>query len=171
MTRMRNLCFAVATLLFVGAPFSAQAASKVLTARLTGEQEVPAQVLTKANGQAHFTISQDESQVEFRVNVANIENVVAAHIYLGGPGENGTIVATLYGPVSPGGGKKTGVLSTGTITAANLVGSLAGRPMSELISAMRAGNAYVNVLTDDGQGAPNEKPGDLSTGEIRGQIR
>ena len=106
-----------------------------------------------------------------RVTVTNIENVVAAHIFLGAPGENGAIVATLYGPVAPAGGKKTGVLATGTITASNLVGSLAGRPMSELIAAMKAGTAYVSVLTDDGQGAPDEKPGDFSTGEIRGQIQ
>jgi len=170
MSRIRNLAFAAAALLLISAPFSAQAASKVLRARLTGDQEVPAKV-TQANGQAHFQISPDEAQVEFRVNVSNIENVVAAHIYLGAPGENGTIVATLYGPVSPGGGKTTGVLAVGTITSANLVGTLAGRPMSELLSAMRSGNAYVNVITDDGAGAPDEKPGDFSSGEIRGQIQ
>jgi hypothetical protein len=37
---------------------------------------------------------------------------------------------------------------------------------------MRAGNAYVSIITDDGQGAPDEKrPGDFSSGEIRGQIQ
>lgn len=170
MTRIRQLSFAVVTLLLVGAPLSAQAASKVFTARLTGTEEVPARD-TKATGQAHFTINESATQVEFRVTVANIENVVGAHIYMGAPGETGTLVATLYGPVSPGGGKKTGVLASGTITEANLVGSLAGRPISELISAMKAGNTYVNVLTDDGQGPSDQKPGDFSSGEIRGQIR
>ena len=170
MSRIRNLAFAAAALLLISAPLSAEAASKVLRARLTGDQEVPAKV-TKASGQAHFQVSQDEAQVEFRVNVASIENVVAAHIYLGAPGEVGTIVATLYGPVTPGGGKATGVLASGTITSANLVGSLAGRPMSELLTAMRSGNAYVNVITDDGAGAPDEKPGDFASGEIRGQIQ
>jgi len=160
-------------LLLIGVPLSAHAApaaSKVFKARLTGDQAVPAKV-TKASGQAHFAVSQDEAQVEFRVSVANIENVVAAHIYIGAPGETGTIVATLYGPVAPGGGRASGVLSTGTLTASNLVGSLAGRPMSELLAAMKAGNAFVNIITDDGQGAPDQRPGDFSTGEIRGQIQ
>ena len=173
MSRIRNLGIAVATLLLVSAPLSAQAApaaSKVLKARLTGDQSVPAKV-TKATGQAHFAVSPDEAQVEFRVTVANIENVVAAHIYLGAPGENGAIVATLYGPVAPAGGKKTGVLTSGTISASNLVGSLAGQPMSALLTAMRAGNAYVSIITDDGQGSPDERPGDFSSGEIRGQIQ
>ncbi len=154
----------------ISAPLSARAESKVFKAHLTGEQAVPARV-TQANGQAHFAVSTDESQVEFRVTVTNIENVVSASVYLGAPGTNGTIVAALYGPVAPAGGKKTGVLATGTITASNLVGPLAGRPMSELIAAMKAGNAYVNVITDDGQGSPDERPGDFSTGEIRGQIQ
>jgi len=170
MSRIRNLGIAVATLLLVSAPLSARAESKVFKAHLTGEQAVPAKV-TQANGQAHFTVSQDQSQVEFRVTVANIENVVAAHIYVGAPGENGTIVATLYGPAAAAGGKKTGVLASGTITASNLVGSLAGRPMADLIAAMKAGTTYVNVITDDGQGSPDERPGDFASGEIRGQIQ
>jgi CHRD domain len=170
MSRIRNLGIAVATLLLVCAPIYAHAESKVFKAHLTGDQAVPARV-TQANGQAHFAVSPDQAQVEFRVTVANIENVVAAHIYLGAPGEAGTIVATLYGPVAPAGGKKTGVLASGTITASNLVGSLAGRPMADLIAAMKAGNTFVNVITDDGQGSPDERPGDFTTGEIRGQIQ
>jgi len=170
MTRIRQLSLSIAALLLAVAPLSAQAASKVFQAHLTGGEVVPA-VQTSANGQAHFTLNQDESQMEFRVTVSKIENVVSANVYLGAPGENGTLVATLYGPVAPGGGKKTGVLATGTITAANLVGSLAGHPMSDFIAAMRAGNTYVSVSTDDGIGPSNIKPGDFQSGEIRGQIR
>ena len=170
MSRIRNLGLAAATLLLITAPLTVHAASKVFRAHLTGDQAVPARV-TQANGQAHFAVSPDQSQVEFRVTVANIENVTTAGIYLGAPGTAGELVATLYGPVAAAGGKKTGVLATGTITESNLVGSLAGRPMSDLISAMAAGNAFVTVATDDGQGSPDSKPGDFSTGEIRGQIQ
>jgi hypothetical protein len=63
------------------------------------------------------------------------------------------------------------VLATGTITAANLVGPLAGHPLSDLIAAMSTGNAYVNVHTNDGVGAPNSGPGDFPGGEIRSQVR
>jgi hypothetical protein len=40
----------------------------------------------------------------------------------------------------------------------------------DLVAAMRAGNAYVNVHTDDGVGQPNTGAGDMASGEIRGQI-
>ena len=39
-----------------------------------------------------------------------------------------------------------------------------------LVSAIRAGNAYVNVHTDDGDDTPNTGAGDMVSGEIRGQI-
>jgi hypothetical protein len=64
-----------------------------------------------------------------------------------------------------------GVLATGTITAANLVGPLAGHPLSDLLSSMQAGNTYVNVHTNDGVAPPNTGPGDFPGGEIRAQIR
>ena len=63
------------------------------------------------------------------------------------------------------------MLATGTITAADLVGPLAGQPLSALIEEMPAGNTYVNVHTDDGVAPPNTGPGDFPGGEIRGQIR
>jgi hypothetical protein len=51
------------------------------------------------------------------------------------------------------------MLADGTITAANLVGALAGQPLSALVEALSSGGAYVNVHTQ-------QNPG----GEIRGQI-
>jgi hypothetical protein len=103
--------------------------------------------------------------------VANIENVVASHIHVGPAGMNGPVVAFLAGPFLAGGGQTDGVLAEGTITAANLVGPLAGQPLSALIAAMEAGNAYVNVHTNDGAGLPNTGPGDFPGGEVRGQLR
>ena len=70
----------------------------------------------------------------------------------------------LYGPVPPGGGRQTGVLATGTITAADLVGPLTGQPLSALVDAMRAGHAYVNVHTNDGVAPTNTGPGDFPGG-------
>ena len=96
--------------------------------------------------------------------------MVAAHIHLGAPGVNGAIVAFLYGAVPAGGGAENGVLSTGTITAADLIGTLAGQPLSALVGEINAGNAYVNVHTNDGQDPTNEGPGDFPGGEIHGQM-
>ncbi len=169
MTRSLSLGAALAALLLVVAPLSAEAA-KPFTAHLSGSEMVPARE-TNAKGQAKFDVSSDLTQVSFRLNVSSIENVIAAHIYRGAPGENGQIVATLYGPVAAGAGRQAGVLAQGTLTATNLVGEFAGQPLTSLIDAMKAGSTYVAVLTDDGLGGPDERPGDFSSGEIRGQIR
>ena len=62
------------------------------------------------------------------------------------------------------------MLAKGTITEDDLVGPLAGADLDALLAQMRAGNTYVNVHTNDGDGTPNEGPGDFPGGEIRGQI-
>ena len=136
---------------------------------LNGDGEVPVR-LTNAQGQALFKLSDDGTELHSKLIVANINNVVQAHIHLAPPGVNGNIVVFLYGLVPPGGGRTSGVLAEGTITSANLINDLAGHPLSDLIAAMEAGNAYVNVHTNDGVGAVNTGPGDFPGGEIRGQI-
>jgi hypothetical protein len=119
-------------------------------------------VATRAQGQAVFQLSPDGESLRFQLNVANIENVTQAHIHLAPAGENGPVVAWLYpsGPppvLIPD--RFQGVLAAGVITAADLVGPLAGQEFATLIEAMEAGDTYVNVHTL--QHPP---------GEIRGQI-
>jgi hypothetical protein len=136
---------------------------------LSGDEEVPVR-LTNAQGQAIFHLSKDGTEVSYKLIVANIENVVQAHIHVGQPGVNGPIVVFLYGLVPPGGGRVDGVLAEGTFTAANLIGPLAGHPLSDLMAEIEAGNTYVNVHTNDGVGDPNTGPGDFPGGEVRGQL-
>ena len=138
-------------------------------AHCKGDEEVPPRD-TNAQGQAIFHLNKDETAINYKLIVANIENVIAAHIHVAPTGVNGPVVAFLFGSVAPGGGRTDGVLAQGTITAANLVGPLAGQPLSDLISAMRAGNTYVNVHTNDGVAPANTGPGDFPGGEVRGQI-
>jgi len=147
----------------------AAAASDNFVAHLAGGNEVPA-VNTNAQGQAIFQLSEDGSELHYKLIVANINNAFVSHIHLGPAGSNGPPVAFLYGPVPVGGGRSDGVVAEGTITAANLVGPLAGASLSDLVAQMRAGNTYVNVHTNDGVGDPNTGPGDFPGGEIRGQI-
>lgn len=116
-------------------------------------------------------MNEDGTELHFKLIVANITNVVQAHIHLGPVGVNGGVVVFLYGPVAPDGGRVDGVLSEGHITAADLIGALAGEPLSALIAEIVAGNAYVNVHTDDGVAPPNSGPGDFPGGEVRGQIK
>lgn len=126
-------------------------------AHLSGAEEVPPQD-TNARGNALFTRSADGTTLSYKLIVANIVNVTAAHIHLGAAGVNGPVVVTLYSG-SPN-GRESGILAEGTITAADLVGPLAGQPLSTLIAAIEAGDTYVNVHTV-------ARPG----GEIRGQVR
>ncbi|HZI46011.1 MAG TPA: CHRD domain-containing protein [Ilumatobacter sp.] len=140
-----------------------------LASHLNGGEELPVRD-TRATGTAVFKLSDDGTELTYRLVVANIENVVAAHIHVGAAGTNGPVVAFLFGNAPAGGGRVNGVLATGTITASNLVGPLTGASLSALVSAIEAGNAYVNVHTNDGVGDPNSGPGDFPGGEIRAQM-
>jgi hypothetical protein len=140
-----------------------------LASHLNGGEEVPVRE-TRATGTAVFKLSDDGTELTYRLIVANIDNVIAAHIHVGAAGANGPVVAFLFGPAAAGGGGANGVLATGTITAANLVGPLAGHSLSDLVAAIESGNAYVNVHTNDGIGDINTGPGDFPGGEIRAQM-
>src|SRR5215212_453168 len=170
MRRLRFLAFAlVALLAAVGAAGAQPAQTRTYTATLIPTEEVPPNAST-ATGQATFQLSADGQSLSYRITVNNIQNVIASHIHIGAKGENGPVVFPLFGPAPAGGGAKSGVLSEGAAGASNLSGTLAGQPLSALITQMDAGRAYVNVHTDNGQAPPNQGPGDLPGGEIRGQI-
>jgi hypothetical protein len=159
-------CAAAAAAAVVGV---AGAGNQNYNAHLNGAGEVPANE-SKGQGQALIQVSEDGLSLECKLIASNIENVVAAHIHVGAAGVNGPVVAFLYGNAPAGEGRTNGVLSTPTITAANLVGPLAGQPLSALIDAIESGNAYVNVHTNDGVAPANTGPGDFPGGEIRGQL-
>lgn len=145
---------------------------------LSAEEEVmPAGVVNTSNarGNAIFHLSADGTTLSYKLIVANIENVFQAHIHRGVAGVNGGIVVWLYPSTAPtpgplGGGRIQGPIAEGTITAANLVGSLAGQPLSALLTLLENGGAYVNAHTNDGVAPVNTGPGDFPGGEIRGQI-
>ncbi len=143
---------------------------------ITGAEEVPTRN-TQATGRAIFHIAGDGQKMAYELMVSNITNVVQAHIHLQVAGQNGAIVLWLYpntaaGPQAPaGGGRLDGMIAKGEITSANLIGSLAGQPLSALVNEINAGNAYVNIHTNDGVAPTDTGPGDFPGGEIRGQIR
>ncbi|HEX9891371.1 MAG TPA: CHRD domain-containing protein, partial [Actinomycetota bacterium] len=104
-------------LLVVGlAPAAMAATGQNFGTHLTGAEEVPVRE-TLAQGQATFQLSEDETELAYKVNVANIHNVVASHIHLAPAGVNGGVVAFLAGNFPAGGGPSNGVLAQGTITA------------------------------------------------------
>jgi CHRD domain len=101
---------------------------------------------TSARGVAKLTVT-GEDTVEYRLIVAGLDNVISAHIHLGGPGETGPIVATLF---DAGGGSVDvdGLLAKGTITDPVLVSGLLGGT-----------SYYVNVHTTE-----------CPAGALRGQV-
>ena len=144
-------------------------ANRNYSLHLAGRNEIPARD-TNAQGQAIFHLSKDGTELHYKLIASNIDNVVASHIHVGGPNENGPVVVFLYGPAAPGGGRTNGVLAEGVITADSLIGPLAGQPFSALLDALDSGNAYVNVHTNDGVDPTNTGAGDFPGGEIRGQF-
>jgi hypothetical protein len=131
---------------------------------------------SNARGSAVFQLSADGTQLDYQLMVANIDNAFMAHIHRAAKGVNGGIVVWLFPSTTPnvtgplGAGRIDGVIASGTITAANLVGSLAGHPLSDLVNEITAGNTYVNVHTNDNVAPTNTGPGDFPGGEIRGQL-
>ncbi len=139
------------------------------TAQLDGDQEVPPRE-TEATGEASFQLS-DETELEFTLTVVNIQNLVAAHIHCAPAGENGPVGVTLFGPVAPGGGAVDTFSAGGSITTPDAGNGCEWADVAAVVEAMRSGNAYVNVHTDDGDDPPDTGPGDFPGGEIRGQIQ
>jgi hypothetical protein len=122
------------------------------TATLSGQEEVPS-TDSQATGMAEFTVTGESA--EYSVNASNIQGVTAGHIHSGRQGENGPVVVTLFKNDSP----TNEVSETGSITVDKLEGPMAGKQLTDLVTAMSNGETYVNIHTE-------QNP----DGEIRGQI-
>ena len=164
---MRRTILLIAVLVLALAPSAS--AKDNFVATLSGDEEVPARD-TPAVGVAKFKLSKDGSALSFKVNVANIQNVFAAHIHCGAVGVNGPIGVTLF-MGAPAGGRVNGTLAEGTITAPDPGNGCGWTSLAAVLAAIESGNTYVNVHTNDGVAPPNTGPGDFPGGEIRGQIR
>jgi hypothetical protein len=124
-------------------------------ARLTGAEVVPP-VTSDAHGTARFRLSQDGTQLRYRIRVRDIDKVTAAHLHLGPRGQNGPVVVELNIEQRPGRDRARG---RGTIQASDLQGPLQGEPLRDLIAALENGDVYVNVQTSV-----------FPKGEVRGQL-
>jgi hypothetical protein len=113
------------------------------TAKLSGGAEVPP-IDSQATGTATVTI--DGDQLTYKIEVKNLDTPTMAHIHQGARGFDGPPIVPLWSGEKPIG--FTGVLAEGTVTV---------KP--DVIAAIRAGKAYVNVHTKV-----------HSSGELRGQL-
>ena len=161
--------------LLVAAAFSlplpaAAQSSNFFVAFLNGYQEVPS-VSTRGEGIFQAHVSGDRNTVDYVLQYKNMQAAVQqAHIHFAQTAVNGPIVVWLCGSTAiPGpAGTQTcpqeGIVR-GTISAANVLGApatqqLAAGELQEVINAMRAGAAYVNIHTAVSPG-----------GEVRGQLK
>jgi CHRD domain len=169
---MKKWLAAVSALLVIVAVLAlaglASAGDNKFKTHLSGDEEVPPRA-TQAQGQAKFRLTNDGTALDFKVNVANIDNVFAAHIHCGAAGANGPVGVTLF-MGALGGGAVNGTLAEGTITAPDTGNGCGWADLAAVVAAMESGNTYVNVHTNDGVDPTNTGPGDFPGGEIRGQI-
>lgn len=112
--------------ILITGPAAAQAVDRNFPAPLKGREEVPP-VETHATGLAKFQLSKDGTALDFKLIVANIDDVTQAHIHLAPVGTNGPIVVFLFG-FDPVGVTTNGILSQGTISADDLIGLLLASP-------------------------------------------
>jgi CHRD domain-containing protein len=160
---------AVTVLVIASVAYASPAASQNFAVPLSGGDEVPARD-TNARGVATFKLSGDGTALSYKLNVANIENVFAAHIHCGAVGVNGPVGVTLFaGP--PAGGRTDGTLAEGTITVPDAGNGCGWADLAAVVAALNSGNTYVNVHTNDGVAPTNTGPGDFPGGEIRGQVK
>lgn len=129
---------------------------------LSGDQEVPP-VVTGSSGDALLEVSEDGMSLDYDIQVRSstggaLSRVTMAHLHLAPAGENGPVVANLLEGVDASRLVPIRQL-IGQLDANNLVGPLAGQPLTALIDAMEAGEVYINIHT-------RRNP----AGEIRGQI-
>jgi len=129
---------------------------------MLGANEVPAVPTTSTGGLATLTLSGSAGSysIGYTITVNALNSPIQSHVHVGSATVAGPVRLWLCGgggqPDCAGGGNTvvTGTLITGTNAA-----TTPQITMDSLVSAMRAGNAYVNVHTVANPG-----------GEIRGQL-
>lgn len=154
----RSLSVTIAVLSVLAMVLCARVDRRVYDATLTGTNEVPP-VSTPAEAAATFTLNPDGNSMTFELLITRaIDSASGAHIRLARSGENGPVIVTLWAGMKGKG--FTGWLTTGTLTAADLMGPMSHQTILALADSMARGVTYVNIHT---RGYPG--------GQIRGQIR
>lgn len=146
----------IATSFVVTQQIQAQEGKMIITF-LSGKDEVPP-TESDATAWAKFQSVDNDSHLSYGVSIVGLKEITGAHIHKGSEGQNGDIVAVLSEAKSAEGGNET-ISLKGNITKDGLQGPLEGKEVSDLVSLMRNGSAYVNVHTNE-----------YKDGVIRGQI-
>ena len=137
---------ALLTLLIASSTVSSSAyAQNKFRAKLDGNNEVPP-VDSAAEGVATFKLKDDA--IKSKINITGINDVSGAQIFMGKIGQNGDPIVDLLKT-----GERTneagGVSIKGNFTASDLEGSMNGKDLSALQSAMAGNQTFVNIMTSE----------------------
>ena len=125
-------------------------------AHLNGGANVPP---TGSHAQGQLILKNEgDDGLEYKLIVANLSDITVSHIHCAPEGQNGPAGVTLIqlgAPITV-----NGILSQGPILAPNEGNACGWLTTDDIVDAIKAGNAYVNVHTLNYPG-----------GEIRGQLR
>ncbi len=152
MSRIGIWTLVIVISLAVGAPAWAEGN---VTAHLNGDNQVPP-FDTQAQGQFIGKLRSGDD-LSYKLNVANIMNIVAAHIHCAPEGANGPVGVTLFSgaPMSV-----NGTLAQGPILAPDANNGCGWLDLADVIDALESGDTYINVHTLQ-----------ILSGEIRGQVK
>lgn len=145
-----GLMFLIFTGIIMNAAVTAADYNKapVLVGYLSGDHLTPRPV-TGAQGRIEFRLSDDGSELYYKLSVATAEKATAAYIYLAPNGENGRAIVSLFDLTEfPQSGSFNGEVAEGIITEDKLIGPLVGSSISSLLREMGDGDTYINVLSE-----------------------
>jgi CHRD domain-containing protein len=164
----QKISFSVVSV-FAAVLLVATTATVLNLARVQGQQGVQSFTATlsgsanKSNstGTAKFLVNDNNSQISYWINVTGIKKINQAHVHNGTTGQNGDIVVSLLSNSKSAKGNATPpkIGFKGNITKGDLRGPMQGKEISDLITLMGNGSAYINIHTDK-----------YPKGAIRGQI-
>src|SRR6476469_471997 len=149
MQKTRTVCLiamAVAmSSLVLAAASSSYAQNEKYRAKLDGNNEVPP-INSTAEGVINFKTKND--MLTWKMNVTGTNDPTGVNIHKGISGENGEIVVDLM-KVSKHSDTPKGMTMRGNVTESSLTGSMAGKTIADLKTAMSIGDVYINLKTKD----------------------
>ena len=99
-----------------------------------------------ADGVATFKIKDDT--VKSKINATGITDISGAQIFMGKIGQNGDPIVDLLNTGEKEQGAN-GVTIKGNFTASEFGGSMQGKSLSDLQSAMASNQTFVNIMTSE----------------------
>jgi len=150
------MAVAFAIVLMATAVTQSYAQNEKYRAKLDGNNEVPS---VNSTGEGVINFKTKDGSMSWKMTINGTKDATGVQIHQGKNDTNGKAIVDLF-KTSKHKSTPTGMILRGNITDANLIGSMKGKSISELKSAIANGDTYVNVKT-------KEHP----TGEIRGQIK